>query len=173
MQKISFFYLLFAAFGSFFAFQFCIKPPDYGDAPQIAFKSLSRNAIDQTSPNLTKIDTLFVTFTYTDGNGDLGTKDNAEKNAFAYDGRDGFKKEFAIPYIEEQGAGNGISGEITVAITNDQGMCCIFNDGTSGCNSTLQLQSTDTFFYKLQIKDRAGNLSNEIVTPPIIINCKK
>ncbi|MBX2891936.1 MAG: hypothetical protein KF734_13480 [Saprospiraceae bacterium] len=148
-------------------FQFCVKPPDYPKEPFIEFVSLSKNIMRQSKLGL---DTVLVTFSFTDGNGDLGSVDN-EPSIFIEDGRDSFPQEpYAIPYIEPQGAGNGISGTITVALPTT---CCIYTDenGFKFSCETVPV-AFDTLTYLISIKDRAGNVSNKITTPPIVLICK-
>ncbi len=145
----------------------CVKPPDYPKEPVIGFKSLSKNSLRQSArdPN----ESLSITFSFTDGDGDLGFQDTST-SLFITDGRTGFKKPaYSIPYVEQQGAGNGISGEITIRVPSE---CCIgnLNGFPVACRDVRQ--AFDTFFYRIAIKDRAGNLSNEIRTPPIQLRCQ-
>lgn len=151
--------------------QFCVKPPNYPDTPGIEFVSLSKNVLRQTQLGG---DTVMVMFNFTDGNGDLGSQNN-EPNIFIEDGRDTFgKAPFAIPYIEPQGAGNGISGMITIALPTT---CCIYPDINGikfpPCDTSKNApQQLDTVFYRIYIKDRAGNVSNTITTDPITLICR-
>jgi hypothetical protein len=145
----------------------CVKPPDYPKEPVIAFKSVSKNSLRQIArdPN----ESLMVTLTFTDGDGDLGFQDTTA-SLFITDGRSGFKKlPYSIPYVEQQGTGNGISGEITIRIPAE---CC--TDTLNGIRVACRevRKSFDTFFYRIAIKDRAGNLSNEIRTPSIQLRCQ-
>ncbi len=151
-------------------FQYCIQPPDYPDEPVIEFKSLSNNVFYQ---NTFGEDSVVVTFGFTDGDGDLGFKDD-QQSIFIVDGRDTFEKPaYRIPYVEQQGAGNGISGEIYMTVPIS---CCIYDKSTGvpPCDtSTLAPQMLDTVFYTIQIKDRAGHLSNKIQTSPITLICRR
>ena len=114
-------------------------------------------------------DSLQITFNFTDGDGDLGS--NGEPNIYIKDGRDGFENpSYQIPYIEQQGAGNGISGAITILVPNT---CCIYvspAQDTTACEYVPILY--DTLTYLISIKDRAGHESNQIETPPIGLICK-
>ncbi|MFZ4634369.1 MAG: hypothetical protein ACOYNO_09220 [Saprospiraceae bacterium] len=145
----------------------CVKPPDYPKEPVIEFKSLSKNLLLQSSLGE---DSVVISFTFTDGDGDLGFKDDSE-SIFIVDGRDNFMKpSYRIPYIEQQGAGNGISGEIFIVLPST---CCIYNNGIPPCESgSIAPQTFDTVFYKISIQDRAGHRSNEIQTAPITLRCK-
>jgi hypothetical protein len=66
----------------------CATPPDYPNEPVITFKSISRNYMKQNSNSLA--DSLLLTFSFTDGDGDLGSNDSV--GVFIKDGRDGFEK---------------------------------------------------------------------------------
>ncbi|HMX40978.1 MAG TPA: hypothetical protein PK971_10055 [Saprospiraceae bacterium] len=151
-------------------FQFCVKPPDYPIEPVIEFKSLSKTQMWQlTAPQ--PEDFVTVTFTYTDGDGDLGAKENPEESGVFYlDQRDlNSLTPYRLPFVEPQGTGNGISGEITVRLPRT---CCIQkrpNGSTLTCNDVLVPR--DTVSYIVYIRDRAGHESNRIVTPPITLLC--
>jgi hypothetical protein len=147
----------------------CIQPPNYPKEPVIAFKSLSKTTMQQTALN--RNDNIEITFTFTDGDGDLGLNDSTF-NVFVRDGEDGFSRSsFRIPYIEQQGAGNGISGEITLIAGTT---CCKEIDQDSSVLTCREVKSRfDTVFYVISIKDRAGNRSNEIKTAPIRLICKQ
>jgi hypothetical protein len=147
----------------------CVQPPDYPDEPVIAFLRLSKPSMLQSTLGN---DSIVVTFGFTDGDGDLGFRDNSE-SIFIVDGRDSFiKPSYRIPYIEQQGAGNGISGEISIVIPTT---CCIYppSTGIPPCETgALAPQVFDTVFYLISIQDRAGNRSNTIQTAPIGLRCR-
>lgn len=156
--------------GGFTLFQFCVKPPEYPVEPVIAFKNLSKNILRQRDLGA---DSLAITFTFTDGDGDLGFEDN-EKSIFLVDSRDNFEKlPYSIPFVGLQGVGNGISGEISVVFANSQ-TCCIYalSSGVPPCFVKDAPQAQDTVSFRIRIKDRAGNVSNEIETDPIYLFCK-
>ena len=111
-------------------------------------------------------DTMFVTFSFTDGDGDLGSEDSL--NIFLTDKRDNFLVDrFRIPFIPEEGSGNGIEGEIRVMVFTS---CCIYESGQPPCTTGTD-QTLDTLTYELFIKDRSGNESNRIETNPIVLQC--
>jgi len=150
------------------AFQFCVKPPDYPKEPVIEFLNLSKNIMRQTHLGA---DTILATISFTDGDGDLGFEE-ASESILIVDGRDNVSRpSLSIPYIEQQGAGNGISGEITFQLTST---CCIYVDPQNGIKRACETVpvNTDSVFYKISIKDRAGHISNEIRTPWIGLICK-
>lgn len=147
----------------------CVRPPDYPIEPQIKFTSLSKNTMRQGQ--LGTEDSLFVTFSFTDGDGDLGTADSNKDtskilNIFLTDKRDNKPAErFRIPYIPEQGAGNGISGDIRLLLFTT---CC---NVLPPCEASTT-KPIDTLVYEIYIKDRAGHESNRIQTAPIYLQCK-
>ncbi|MBK9336982.1 MAG: hypothetical protein IPM98_10485 [Lewinellaceae bacterium] len=150
------------------ALPFCVKPPDYPKEPVIEFVSLSKNVLLQTPFGQ---DSVVITFSFTDGDGDLGFQDG-EESIFIKDGRDTFQKpSYRIPYIDQQGAGNGISGEISIVVPTT---CCTYTDPLTGikiaCENVPIAQ--DSVFYRVSIKDRSENISNEISTPWIRLICK-
>lgn len=145
--------------------QFCVQPPDYPDEPVIEFKNLSKNTMIQSALG---VDSVVITFTYTDGDGDLGFEDNTA-SLYIEDGRDSFAKPpYRIPFVGTQGAGNGVSGEISIVVPTP---CCIFNN--VACNTTSFVPEFDTLFYRIRIQDRAGHTSNTIETSPIQLRCRQ
>lgn len=147
--------------------QFCVKPPDYPKEPVIEFVSLSKTTMLQTPFGQ---DSVVITFSFTDGDGDLGFRDG-EESVFIKDGRDSFQKpSYRIPFVDQQGAGNGISGEISIVVPTT---CCIYPFPLPPCDTLNAPQQFDSVFYLIQIRDRAGNLSNEIQTDPIRLICRR
>ena len=142
----------------------CITRPDFPIEPEIEFVSMEDNRMIQNSFNT---DSIRVTFSFTDGDGDLGDKDSL--NIFIRDSRDQFiASKYRLPELPPEGAQRGVRGEITVTIYTT---CCIFPDGTPPCEASLEFP-TDTLRYELYIKDRAGHVSNTIQTAPIILVCQ-
>ncbi len=141
----------------------CITRPNFPVEPEIEFVSMNDNQMVQNSFNT---DSIQVTFSFTDGDGDLGDEDSL--NIFIRDNRDQFiTSKYRLPELPPEGAQRGVRGEITLTIYTT---CCIFPDGTPPCEASLQYP-TDTLRYDIYIRDRAGNISNTISTNPIIILC--
>jgi hypothetical protein len=146
-------------------FAACVRPPDYPIEPRIEFLGLSKNIVKQ---GLTK-DTLYLSVTFTDGDGDIGFQNN-DSTLYIIDTRDGTRSNDVqgLPSVPEQGAGNGITGEIRMRI---YGGCC--SNGFIPCSPQLtDKYAQDTVIYSIYIKDRAGHESNRVKTPPIYILCK-
>lgn len=158
--------------------QFCVKPPNYPTEPVIKFVSLTPGTSLQKVffKNMDSL-AVSVTFSYTDGDGDLGfPKSDMVSDITVFDTRvPNFPRQYSLPYIDEQGAGNGISGDITIRLPVT---CCIpppLNGiPLPACDSlSPSNQLRDTMTYTIQIKDRAGHLSNVIETSPFILICRR
>lgn len=147
----------------------CVKRPDYPIEPVIEFMSMNKQTIAQGSPSA-QSDTLAITVSFTDGDGDLGNGEGVV-DIFLTDSRDGFEETLQLPDIPTQGTGNGISGEITVRIFNKPfNICCTFPTGQEPCTASTVFP-IDTFSYAIRIKDRAGNFSNSVQTSVITVLC--
>lgn len=136
----------------------CVESPDYPIEPVIEFLSVNRTElVAQTIPEdpNRSLDTLIIKFSFTDGDGDIASDTT---NVFVTDRRTGNADEnFKISDIPAAGATNGISGEITLRIPK---VFCFPNS-----------EPRDTLIYEIQMFDEAGNASNVIETPPIILIC--
>lgn len=145
----------------------CLEAPNFPIEPSIEFMGLSKDTIRQ---GIFQEDSLFVTFRFEDGDGDLGRTDQEpDNNIFFIDERTGtLDNTFAIPTLPADGAGNGVEGQIRILLFST---CCIYPDGSDPCVPNDQYP-LDTVQYRIYIKDRAGHTSNEILTPPIILLCQ-
>ena len=114
-------------------------------------------------------DSLFLTFSFKDGDGDLGSgANNIRENITIRDGRTGDIYDlFKIPDIPNPGVANGLEGEITIKLFTT---CCIFPDNIPPCLSPPQFPTNDLNFTIL-LKDDAGNESSTITTPFVTLNC--
>ncbi len=146
----------------------CINAPNFSDIPEIEFVSFSKLALNQAPLNS---DTILLTISFTDGDGDIGFDENSPGvNLIIIDNRtDQFYDRFRIPAIPEQGANNGVSGDIRMVLLNT---CCVFPPVASipNCESPPNFPFNDLSFRVFMV-DRAGNKSNEITTPMIQLRC--
>jgi len=141
----------------------CTKPPDYPDTPEIEFKSVNKSSFLQATN-----DSLLISFTFTDGDGDIGLESN-DRNIFFKDLRTNTSElGFSVPEIPDQGVGNGISGEITCYLPMYL-ICCLQPEFNLACDQVLI--ERDTLVYEIFLEDQAGNVSNTIRTDPIILIC--
>lgn len=147
----------------------CVQPPDYSNIPEIEFIRFNQDSIKQGN-SLNAPDTLEIIFSFTDGDGDLGSDDDSI-DVFFTDSRDEFETPFKLPVIPNIGTENGISGEITVRVPNQPfNICCTYPDNSPPCVPNPQFE-VDTFSYNIFLRDRAGNMSNRIQTSPVTIIC--
>jgi len=114
-------------------------------------------------------DSLFVFFSFEDGDGDLGREANAdENNVFFIDTRTNeIDNSFGIPFIPSQGSSNGIQGEVRILLFST---CCLFESGQDPCSPSV-IEPFDFLQYEIYIVDRAGNESNHILTDTIALMC--
>jgi len=121
-------------------------PPE----PELEFVSVSATSVKQYE------DSIVVTLKYKDVNGDLGDLSPDELSLRVKDGRlqnsDGYHVKPLAPVLEEN---IPIEGDLKVKLSS------LFLLGTG---------NTEVTTLKIKIKDRAGNWSNEVSTPQIVIN---
>lgn len=147
----------------------CVSAPEFPNEPVITFERLSSSEIHQftTGP----VDSIVIQFSFTDGDGDLSSLpgDGVDSvDIFLTDSRLLQPRPLTIPYINPEGTGNGISGDVFFTLVNTTGICCIFDRRLCASDPSFPV---DTFSYEIQIRDRAGNFSNKIRTPVIDILC--
>lgn len=147
----------------------CVQPPDYPTEPEIEYIGFNTLTFPQGGPNA-PADTLILQFAFTDGDGDLGF-DDSTIDIFLTDSRTGFEEIRKLPVIPEEGVGNGISGEITLRFPNQPTQICCLIEDEQGCKGPIEGAPVDTFSYRVQIQDRAGNLSNAIQTETVTLVC--
>ena len=143
----------------------CTKPPDYPIEPVIEFNNYSRNFMSQ---GFGPEDSIIMTIGYTDGDGDLGS-DGDSLDVFVKDTRlDGAPLTYKLPFVPQQGAGNGISGEISIVLPTT---CCIFPDNIAPPCETHPSYPSDILVYEVFIRDRAGHESNKVLTSEVSLIC--
>jgi len=133
--------------GSFLLFLgACLDKPNYSVIPAITLDSVSATDI---TPNK---DSIKFYISFTDGDGDIGSE--TDSNLFITDSRTGTAAGNKIPSITPDGRIKEISGQIVFTLSEIDSI----PDGQ---------RDSIYYFYTIQIADRAGNLSNEVVTPLI------
>lgn len=93
---------------------------------------------------------------YTDGDGDLGSNVDQDRNVFIRDERLSVIHEFRLKQLAPDGASVPITGTFNVTLP-----------------STIRVDSTATtesVVFALYVTDRAGNTSNEVISDPIEVN---
>lgn len=132
----------------------CLKDDEFSVVPDLSFKSFktySANGID--------IDSAKFTFSFTDGDGDIGSSDTTVVNCFMnYYEEDGdtlkffpaFVREYRLPSLTPNAKDQSIEGEVSLTIKPAP----IFNPATDSA-----------YQWRCYLVDRAGNESNEVLTP--------
>lgn len=128
------------------------------EVPQLTFISNSKSILAQNNQ-----DSTFVKFAFEDGDGDIGN--DTMDNIFVRDARNGqIIVQERIPNFTNTNSYK--EGELTLVI---HAPCCIYADGSS-CYPNPTAPSNKTRFL-IQLRDNAGNWSNEIESPEITIDC--
>jgi hypothetical protein len=160
------FSMLLAPLAAFSMLYSCATPPNYPIEPYIEYLGMSKDTLRRGAM---QEDTTFVTFSFTDGDGDIGNKDTID--LFVTDLRTGVtESQFRVPEVPELGASNGIKGEITFRLFTT---CCIFPPdlGLDPCNGTSPQFRYDKVVYEFYLRDRAGHESNRVQTDTVYIRC--
>lgn len=146
----------------------CYKTPEYPIIPFIEFNSFTVSGIY----TIGTVENLRIDFT--DGDGDLGllsNNDTVNINSLVVScvNYPTLKYISSIPRIPSKGTSKGISGTIDIklnSLISDLG-CSL---GFDSLGTTFKVP-TDTLFFNVFIKDRAGHQSNTITTPGLVIQC--
>jgi len=150
----------------------CKKPIEYPLEPVIAFKSIS---ISQDASGYDS--KVFVTLTFTDGDGDLGyyPRESGRNNPIFDDPSSAYYNNYIVttyikrsgswitdttnvsarlPYMTPEGANKALKGEIERELTLPPGL------------------TVDTLKYDIFIWDRALHQSNTITTPEFVVSTR-
>lgn len=146
----------------------CHDSASFENVPAIEFISVSKTDMIQSDLDQ---DSLLFTFSFTDGDGDLGYGiGDSRPDIFIIDSRtNAIHESVKLPEFPDNG-GRSISGNMHVWIYST---CCFlpFNNIIPPCSNPPS-HPTDSMYFELYIKDRAGNESNRIQSSPIILHCK-
>lgn len=148
---------------AFLAFLFSITlfscQEKYSNTPVLTFSEISKSFMVQNGA-----DSLFLTFNFVDGDGDIGS--DTSKNIVVTDARNGLiLASYKVPdYLLNNN--NSRKGSITLVVYSS---CCIYPNGTS-CQPSNDYP-TDEMQYEIQMRDRAGNWSNIIQSDRITLEC--
>jgi hypothetical protein len=142
----------------------CYKTPTYPIVPHIDFAGYTVN-----QPYIIP-DTGNLRITFTDGDGDLGMLNNSDSGTlskvFIYNIKYSLTSPSYIPIIPQKGTTKAISGSIDIKLAGSLGV------GLFDRSSCLLFQHPlDTLTFSIYIVDRAGNKSNVITTPPLVVSC--
>ncbi len=129
----------------------CKKEEQYSEIPEIEFVSLTPSSTSEFSQN------IVLKLTYQDGDGDIGHQDPDVYSLYVKDDRLPEADEYHIKPLTPPNQNLQIEGELTVRLS---GIFILGND------------STESTKFKVKLKDRAGNWSNEIETTSIRVSKK-
>ena len=141
-------YLLFVVFLSTMIASCKKDKTESTTTPQITFVSIS------PSSAVEYVNSITITFSYDDLDGDLGQNDPNANNLFITDSRNNVVYSYRISQLAPDGSTIHIKGNLNAEIKNTA-----ITDGSSSQSVT----------YSLYVKDRAGNTSNTITTSAITI----
>lgn len=154
----------------------CRKPPDYSETPEITFKSISKQLIYDTD-NLAYVDSVSITISFKDGDGDLGlSTDDIEGSDIYVDEFifnyfiDIYKKEndtWVFVDIESIG---GAPFHSRFERLLPEGASPIDGDLNYGLtlNTSSLLKPSDSIRFEIDIVDRELNRSNKVTTDAIL-----
>ena len=132
----------------------CIDPPKYDKVPEISNITVSKTTL---KPG---VDSIFIQFDFTDGDGDLGSKTgDSLVTLYRTDMRTNYVYPEYIPFLNLKGTIDDVSGSVIVTVPAAD-YSCLFNP----VEETLQ--------YEIYIVDRAGNASNKLQTPEMTLKCQ-
>jgi len=140
--------IIIVSFFTFLLLSNCKKDEKYSTTPEIEFVSLTPSTTPEFSKNVTLV------IKYKDGDGDIGTEDPDIYSLFVKDSRLPNADEYHIQPLSPPESSIQIEGELTMKIA---GLFVLGSD------------STEKATFKVKLKDRAGNISNEITTTSIKI----
>lgn len=139
---------------------YACKKSNNSPIPAIELISLSPDTVKAGSFR----DTVFLTFSFSDGDGDLGNNAIGEYDVFLRDSRDSGIELARYPFPEiPEDAVDPVDG------LRGTGAIAILGSTLSPRPDTVHLFRGDTLTYQMWIVDRAKNMSNVITTPPIYI----
>jgi hypothetical protein len=118
-------------------------------APVIAFKSISHTEVEEFS------NSVIITFTFEDFQGDIGFNDNDQLSLKVKDSRLDAEDWYHVPPMTPNLQELHIKGEYSVELNS------LFLLGNGAHETTT---------FTLQLRDRQGNWSNQIVSPDVLIN---
>ncbi len=138
------------------------RTPDYPNEPVLEFQSISKTYMKQNGQ-----DSLILTFSYTDGDGDIGSEQM--DNIFVRDSRNGnLLASYRFPNDSDQEAGAYRKGELQLIVYS---ACCIYSDTTFAACSPNPNQLEDTLRYTIEVVDQSGNTSNKVESDEVFLEC--
>lgn len=145
----------------------CHLKNDFSNTPELRFIAMNKDSLMQ---GFSREDSIEFYLELIDGDGDIGfeDEDTLSKSILIKDLRTGnISEQFNIPKIPENVIGNGLQAEMQLKLYTT---CCLLPENIPPCEKSDKYPF-DTLRYEIVIIDRAGNQSEPIITPPIILIC--
>ena len=149
MKKRTIIYLLSMLTSIILVSSACKKKDENIGTPVLTFKTLSSNDLLEFS------DSLNVTFSYEDSDGDIGFYEADSSSVYIQDKRLSKPDLYYIKPLNPPNVQPFIKGDIQLGLKN----MFMLGSGT-----------TEKTSFTIWLKDRKGNISNSIVTPEITIH---
>jgi len=125
------------------------EPTTYSDVPEIKFERLESTELKAFQ------DSLILYFEYTDGDGDIGFDEPDSSAIYLTETKNNLQESFHIPRLSPPGETLQVKGTLKLIYQD----IYIYDDELNEYFTT----------FKVRIRDRSGNFSNEIETPQIRI----
>ncbi len=172
MKQVIFTFLIFAA--GFTLIQ-CTTEPDFSNVPSISDATISKTTLTDRLGNAA--DSLVISIKFQDGDGDLGSStDEVRNDTLTY------PPPYYNYFVRVFRQKNGQFSEVIRQETDSGIFPRLRQDGKSGplegqIRRGIVVQHrtvppNDTLKYYVKIRDRAGNMSNEIETPAVIVHVR-
>ena len=149
----------------------CFKEPDFSMTPQIEFADITKQVRLDQFIGATK-DSVVISIKFQDGDGDLGLSETEKEVAQATDDFN-----YLIQPLRKR---RGVFQAYTPLLPYSGYFPQLKNDGKPGPiegNLLYKVEffhsftpKNDTLKFEIQIKDRAGNISNKIETRELVVN---
>lgn len=137
----------------------CFNAPEYSNTPEISIQEIRKSR-----PVPFSGDSVIVVLAFKDGDGDLGKRNPLDTvpNVFIVDKRFNIvdSQSFSIPNIPPNGSVKDISGVVEINFLSK-----IY------CNPLYPGIERDTLEFEIQVRDRAGRMSNMVTTGKFEIIC--
>lgn len=132
----------------FFCISSCKKKEEQTTTPEIEFISIT------PSTAVEYVNSITISFSYDDLDGDLGENDPNVTNLYVTDSRNSVIYNYRISQLSPDNSNIHIRGNLNVVIKN---------------TAITDNSSSQSVTYSLYVKDRAGNTSNTITTTAITV----
>lgn len=126
----------------------CKKKEEQTNVPEIEFISIS------PSSAVEYVNSITITISYDDLDGDLGENDPNVSNLYVTDSRNSVMYNYRISQLAPDGSSIHIKGNLNVVIKN---------------TAITDNSSSQSVTYSVYVKDRAGNSSNTVTTSAITV----